>query len=117
MAFEDLVTHPTIVGQYLPGNTFQYNIDLPVKGTDLQSVFFGLAMTPELAEEEMELRKANFDADQAGVIKPTKWHNIGYVVDATGLTAYFQYEYPEYKFENNKIWSNWPEKPEIIEEV
>ena len=116
MAFIDLVDHPTShAGQYLDGRTFQWSIPLPVVGADLQSAFLGNVTILE-AQTEMDKRKAAFEAHQAeSLINPGTWVNIGYVIDVSGLTAYFQYKLPLWKFDSTQLTS-WPDLPEVYED-
>lgn len=109
--FTQLPGHPKAIGMYLQG-PLQYNIDLPVKGVDVIPIFFGFVTHDEM-DARVDVLQAAFTADQeASQINPVKWVNVGYVEDATGLTFYHQYQYPEPQFDPQQ-WSNWPTEPPV----
>lgn len=112
MPFVDLVTHPVIVAQYAQGSSiFQYDIELPVKGAELQYDILGV-IDAATAQQIMEARKAAFEAEQAAALfNPVTWINIGYVIDADSiLYAYYQFKLPDHSW-NPQEWSNYPTCP------
>jgi hypothetical protein len=113
--FEDLQNHPYINSMYEDG-TLRYNITVPVKGTPLIPVFLG-NITINAAEAIMEAKRVEFNLHQEeSVLKPATWVNVGYVVDAAGLTAYFQYQMPEHAYAPAQ-WNNWPTTPPVQTDV
>lgn len=113
----NLINHPIAAGQFQDsGIAVSYNIQVPVVGQWMTPVLLG-NVTPQQADTIMSQRAADYNSDQAeNVFNSITYIPVGYVVDSTGLTAYFQYLPPGYVY-NPMYWVSWPTLPAVVAPV